>query len=82
MTRIHSFRRFGLLCYLLLALTCSSPSGQTSTTQVKFSAKQHPDFGAYWYAGQAEMSRYQLEQAHYGALYSGEARVEKPISTQ
>jgi hypothetical protein len=65
-------RWLGLLCCLLLALACSSPSGHTATTQVKFSAKQHPNFGAYWYTGQAEMSRYQLEQAHYGALYPGE----------
>jgi len=53
MTRIHWF---SLLCCVSLALACSSPSGQASITQAKSSAKQYPNFGAYWYAGQAEIT--------------------------
>lgn len=66
---MRSFHWFGPLCCFLLALACSSPSGRP----VNFSADRHPDFGAYWYAGKAEISRYKLEQAHYGDTYPGEA---------
>ena len=31
------------------------------------------DFTAYWFSGKAELNSYTLEQAHYGALYPGEA---------
>lgn len=30
-------------------------------------------FRQYWFAGKAELNSYRLEQAHYGALYPGEA---------
>ena len=32
-----------------------------------------PDFNAYWYAGEAEISSYQLEQARYGEIRTGKA---------
>jgi len=31
------------------------------------------DFNAYWYAGEAEITSYRLEQARYGEVHSGEA---------
>jgi hypothetical protein len=31
------------------------------------------DFGKYWYNGQAEITRYQLEQARYGEIRQGDA---------
>jgi hypothetical protein len=31
------------------------------------------DFNTYWYSGEAELSSYELEQARYGEIHSGEA---------
>jgi len=39
----------------------------------KLSTKIDNDFKAYWYAGEAEISSYQLEQARYGELRDGKA---------
>lgn len=33
----------------------------------------HQDFGDYWYQGQAEITRYQLDQARYGEMRDGDA---------
>ena len=30
-------------------------------------------FGRYWYQGKAELTRYELNQARYGELHTGEA---------
>ena len=35
--------------------------------------KPDPNFAAYWFAGKAELNRYSLQQAQYGALNPGEA---------
>ncbi len=35
--------------------------------------KSNPSFAAYWFAGKAELNRYTLQQAQYGALNPGEA---------
>ena len=42
----------------------------------KFSGKateEPKDFNGYWYAGEAEITSYKLEQARYGEIHSGEA---------
>lgn len=36
-------------------------------------AKLSPEFKAYWYAGEAEISSYKLEQARYGEIREGKA---------
>ena len=35
--------------------------------------KKSPEFNAYWYAGEAEISSYKLEQARYGEIREGKA---------
>ncbi|MBC7921638.1 MAG: hypothetical protein H7Z75_11195 [Ferruginibacter sp.] len=58
---------------LLLAVACSSPQSPDRGTPATLVAHSEPDFGAYWYAGKAELSRYTLEQARYGSINPGEA---------
>lgn len=50
-----------------------------------------PAFGAYWFAGKAELNTYRLQQAQYGATYPGEAvlvfvtedfRVDKQVKSE
>ncbi len=36
-------------------------------------AKSKPDFRSYWFAGLAELSRYELKQSRYGEIHEGEA---------
>ncbi|OEJ98530.1 septum formation inhibitor Maf [Flavivirga aquatica] len=51
----------------LLALNTTS---NTSSSTLK---KTNPDFNKYWYAGEAEISSYKLEQARYGEIRQGHA---------
>lgn len=54
--------------FLLLSLfACSqSNSQEVASNDIK-------DFNGYWYAGEAEITSYELEQARYGEIHSGEA---------
>ncbi|OON67404.1 hypothetical protein [Hymenobacter sp. CRA2] len=58
------------IAVLASLLACSSPS---SAPQGPALPPVTPEFQRYWYAGQAELSRYQLTQSRYGALHPGEA---------
>jgi len=67
---------------ILLSIGCKQENNtETSTDAVpaKKSEKQMPrnplseDFKKYWYAGEAEITSYQLEQARYGELRDGKA---------
>lgn len=42
------------------------------TTSQEF-AKKHTDFKSYWFRGQAELNRFELQQSRYGELHEGEA---------
>ncbi|MCC3158889.1 hypothetical protein LJ737_16725 [Hymenobacter sp. 15J16-1T3B] len=63
-----------LRCFLggfaLLFLACTSPTAPAAAPPA---AAPSPEFQRYWYAGQAELSRYRLTQSRYGALHPGEA---------
>jgi len=72
----------GVLLLLLITLACSNSGVQHAvvipqkTMEVKAIVKpHHPSvaFKKYWYAGEAEISSYTLEQARYGQLRSGNA---------
>ncbi|MEM0938202.1 MAG: hypothetical protein AAF600_00355 [Bacteroidota bacterium] len=53
-----------LYSFILVALVaCSS-----SLSQEK---KKAPDFNGYWYAGEAEISSYELQQVRYGEIHQG-----------
>jgi hypothetical protein len=56
--------------FALLLLACTSPTIPAAEAPP---APVSPEFQRYWYAGQAELSRYQLTQSRYGALHPGEA---------
>ena len=43
------------------------------TPKAEAKQKTSPEFKAYWYAGEAELSSYKLEQARYGELREGTA---------
>lgn len=68
-----------LVALAALSLAACQPPAQAQTpapadvvTSSAFAA-QHDDFGSYWYQGQAELSRYSLEQRRYGETHTGEA---------
>jgi hypothetical protein len=54
--------------FLTLSLIACAPSNSQETI-----AEKPKDFNDYWYAGEAEITSYQLEQARYGEIHSGEA---------
>ena len=56
---IHSF-------LLLFLLSCNSQSQKRPSSPPA-------DFNKYWYAGEAEITSYELEQARYGEIHQGEA---------
>ncbi|MDO6759190.1 septum formation inhibitor Maf [Tamlana sp. 2_MG-2023] len=58
--------------------TTSTTSISENTTEVKTEAKKQKtilssEFKKYWYAGEAEISSYKLEQARYGEIREGSA---------
>ncbi len=70
-TKRHTFklRRIRLYFWIVILFAANSCyfRGNPSAKQVD------PGFGAYWYQGKAELSSYNLEQALYGEMRSGEA---------
>jgi hypothetical protein len=61
------------LLLLLGGANCSSSPSETASDTTPKAALLPPEFGAYWFQGQAELSSYDLEQARYGELHKGEA---------
>ena len=59
-------RNLGLFVGVLTMVACS-----TSVSQERAPDPQR--FNAYWYAGNAEITSFELEQARYGEVHSGEA---------
>jgi hypothetical protein len=52
---------------IMLVLTCSRPQAQSQPV-----VETSSQFNAYWNSGKAELARYELRQARYGQLHSGE----------
>lgn len=44
-----------------------------SNSQQKMGAERPEGFNEYWYAGEAEITSYELEQARYGEIHSGKS---------
>ncbi|MEM9052557.1 MAG: septum formation inhibitor Maf [Bacteroidota bacterium] len=64
--------KFTLLSFLFFVLV--SCDAQVNTSPDDPYQKSHPEqFANYWYAGQAELNRYELEQMRYGESRTGEA---------
>jgi hypothetical protein len=56
---------FGII--ITTAMGCSSVSSQEQSTALS------QEFKDYWYSGEAELTRYELEQARYGEIHRGDA---------
>ncbi|NQZ77347.1 MAG: hypothetical protein HRT61_14775, partial [Ekhidna sp.] len=53
-------------------LACSTSTSQEPKKTGDIPAKD-PGFNDYWYAGNAELTSYELQQSRYGEIHSGEA---------
>ena len=56
---------FGII--VTVAMSCSSVNSQKQNTALS------QEFKDYWYSGEAELTRYELEQARYGEIHRGDA---------
>ena len=76
--------------FLIVALfSCDKTNMSNKTTLASSSQTENigtsAEFNAYWYAGKAEINRYELEQARYGEMRKGDAVlvfVTEPFSKQ
>lgn len=76
-----TFHKFGMLSLLLLITGCKQEKTAETNTKstILKTVKQSPkkplseDFKKYWYAGDAEITSYKLEQARYGEIRDGHA---------
>lgn len=57
----------------LMSLSIVLSSCQLNSQSPADSEQKDPEFNKYWYAGEAELSRYELKQARYGEIREGEA---------
>ncbi len=58
-----------LICFLCI-IGCGEINSQNAQKMVSSDSKEFHD---YWYSGDAELTRYQLEQARYGEVHKGDA---------
>ena len=72
MKYLNHFFQFGLLALLVSCTAQSSPSAE-SASAAGLSTPNDKAFHQYWYAGEAEISRFELEQARYGEIHKGDA---------
>ncbi|MEO1032489.1 MAG: septum formation inhibitor Maf [Bacteroidota bacterium] len=70
------------ICMLIIVMSCKDDRPETTEilaiseikeAPVKPKTKLSQEFKAYWYAGEAEITSYKLEQARYGELRDGTA---------
>ncbi|WP_436514928.1 hypothetical protein [Ekhidna sp. To15] len=54
--------------FLVISLIACAPSNSQEV-----STESPKDFNGYWYAGEAEITSYQLKQARYGEIHAGES---------
>ncbi|MEP1094010.1 MAG: hypothetical protein ABJG78_02810 [Cyclobacteriaceae bacterium] len=58
---------FTLISGALLLAACTTTQSQNKTYE------KPPEFNDYWYAGEAELTSFELQQVRYGEIHSGEA---------
>lgn len=58
---------------LILSFVACAPSNSQNRKVESKTVEKPGDFNDYWYAGEAEITSYKLEQARYGEIHSGEA---------
>jgi hypothetical protein len=62
-----------LLTLSLLNCANTATSDNKNTDNATKSTPTTPEFNAYWYAGKAELCRYELDQGRYGEMRKGNA---------
>jgi hypothetical protein len=62
-----------LLLFCACGNTNSIEKNTVKSEQISASIPTSPEFNAYWYAGKAELCRYELQQARYGEMRNGNA---------
>ena len=58
---------------MILSFVACAPTNSQDRKSINQPAKKPANFNDYWYAGEAEITSYKLEQARYGEIHSGEA---------
>ncbi|MEZ4687431.1 MAG: hypothetical protein R3B47_15595 [Bacteroidia bacterium] len=68
-------KNISFIClFLLLGVACQESNAPKSPVrESKTNISVPPNFGDYWYQGNAELSSYTLEQVRYGAVHDGTA---------
>ena len=66
--RISIMKLFFSYLFVLSFLSCADGIAQKAPTK-----SLSEEFRTYWYAGDAEISRYELKQARYGEIHEGDA---------
>lgn len=67
---IPQIKLIPLLTCILCIMGCANINSQIPQNMVSFDSKEFHD---YWYSGDAELTRYELEQARYGEVFKGDA---------
>ena len=65
----HFIQLLLLFLFTIPFISCSEVSGQVN----ELKPPKSKEFKEYWYSGQAELTRYELEQARYGEIHKGDA---------
>jgi hypothetical protein len=68
-------QKIALLLAIISLFNCANISNkkEATTTTTASSQSTTAEFNVYWYAGNAELCRYELEQARYGEMRKGNA---------
>jgi len=61
------------LLILTVFSSCGTAGADNTLAATLVSTTENSDFNKYWYAGEAEVSSYRLEQARYGQIRNGDA---------
>ncbi len=72
MKQYKNLSPLSLAIVVITALAWSNTTKQTQETIIPKTTTSS-EFDKYWYAGQAELTRYELEQARYGEIHKGDA---------
>lgn len=72
MKRYKNLSILGVVLVMMTALAWSYV-GEPAAEQAELEASTSNEFDKYWYAGEAELTRYKLEQARYGEIHEGDA---------
>lgn len=62
-----------LVLPIALSASCTIEQSNDNNSEEKTFFVRHPEWNAYWYAGEAELNSYALTQSRYGELRDGHA---------